>query len=112
MRWFGERGLFAPRPMLAAMTTVVVIAAVFLLSRYERFPFEDSPRPEPGQSQAKYTEEDLERAKQDVVLAFAYVEKFSRKTGHIVRDDVFGERIVTPVLKAVVTARDAASEQQ
>jgi hypothetical protein len=110
--WFGKRGLLTPRPMMATLAVVFVLAAVFVLSRYEHSRFEISPRTEPVQEHDPYSDADLEQAKQDVVLAFAYVEKFSRKTGHIVREDVFGERIVTPVLKAVVTARDAASKQE
>lgn len=109
--WFGGRAFLAPRPVLAAMLIVVVVAVVFVLSRNEQSPLGDAPRPE-AISQTQYTEEDLEQAKQDVMLALAYVGKFGRKTSHIVRDDVISERVVTPVLKAVVTATDATTKQQ
>jgi hypothetical protein len=48
------------------------------------------------------TEKEAELAKLDVMLAFAYLGKYSRRTGEIITKDVIGERVMKPVGKSVV----------
>jgi anti-sigma factor RsiW len=105
--WVGERVAFALRPAVAAMIVVIAAAAVFVLTNDDISPFRSHRT---GRQVSQVTDQDLEAAKQEVILAFAYVGEASRKTGYVVRDDVIGERVVAPVLKAVATARDVASE--
>jgi anti-sigma factor RsiW len=43
----------------------------------------------------------VERAAQEAALAFAYVNKYARRTGDIVQDEVIERRILEPVEKAM-----------
>jgi hypothetical protein len=86
-----------PRPAMAAMVLIIVAATVFVLSQHEQSPFNHDEPEAPF-----LTEKDAELAKLDVMLAFAYVGKYSRKTGEIIKKDVIEERVMKPVEKSVV----------
>jgi len=93
--FLAARPVLVPKPAMAAVLIVIVAAAVFVLSQHEQSPFVDNDRVE-------LTERDAELAKLDVMLAFAYLGKYSRLTGEIVTKDVIGERVMKPVGKTVV----------
>jgi hypothetical protein len=93
--WFGGHFAWAPRPAMAVMLVVIVAATVFVLSQHEQSPFSDRNEP-------SFTEKELELAKLDVQLAFAYLGKYSQRTGEIVRQDVITDRVVKPLGKTVV----------
>lgn len=90
---FGGRFAPALRPAMAVMVVVVAAATVFVLSQHDQSPFR--------QDDETITEKELEMAKLDVQLAFAYLGKYSQRTGEIVKRDVIAERVVKPLGKAV-----------
>jgi anti-sigma factor RsiW len=94
--WLGGVTVPVPRPAMAAVVIIIVAATVFVLSQHEQSPFKGD---EPG---VALTETDAELAKLDVMLAFAYVGKYSRKTGEIIKKDVIEERVMKPVEESVV----------
>jgi predicted anti-sigma-YlaC factor YlaD len=95
--WLGGISIPMPRPAMAAMVLIIVAATVFVLSQHEQSPFNHDEPEAPF-----LTEKDAELAKLDVMLAFAYVGKYSRKTGEIIKKDVIEERVMKPVEKSVV----------
>jgi hypothetical protein len=90
--WFGGRNVFVPRPAMAVMVLVIAAVSVFVLSQHQQSPFNRGP---------EYTEEELELAKLDAMLAFAYLGKFSRRTGEILKNDVINDRVIKPLGKTV-----------
>jgi anti-sigma factor RsiW len=94
-RWIGGTTVFLPRPAMAAVLLVIVAATVFVLSQYEQSPFSRGDN-------VALTEKEAELAKLDVMLAFAYLGKYSRRTGEIITKDVIGERVMKPVGKSIV----------
>ena len=87
--------VFVPRPAMAAVLVVIVAATVFVLLQHEQSPFN-------GDVTVALTEQEAELAKLDVMLAFAYLGKYSRRTGEIISKDVIGERVMKPVGKSIV----------
>ena len=67
--WIGGRNVFTLRPAMAVMVLVIAAVSVFVLSQHEQSPFSRAP---------EYTDQELELAKLDAMLAFAYL-------GHDVR---------------------------
>lgn len=100
------RNVFAGsmRPALATMLVVVVAAGAFVLTQRG---VNEEPKMYNG-----YTEQELEQAKNDAMLAFAYFGKYSRRTGEIVRDRVIGEHVLIPVLKALGGSQSKRPEPQ
>jgi len=94
-RWIGGTTAYLPKPAMAAVLLVIVAATVFVLSQHEQSPFK-------GDEPVALTEKEAELAKLDVMLAFAYLGKYSRRTGEIITKDVIGERVMKPVGKSVV----------
>jgi anti-sigma factor RsiW len=86
-----------PRPAMAAVVLVIVAATVFVLTQHEQSPFRHAAKKPKAP-----TEQDAELAKLEVMLAFAYLDKYSRRTGEIIEKDVFSERVMEPVGKSVV----------
>lgn len=107
--WLGERfAQYARHPALAAATLLIVTASVLVLTHMDRWHSGRLLTGGPGES-AEVTAQELEMAKVDAMLAFAYLGKACEKTGFYVRDDVIGDRIVAPMHKAIAEATDAAS---
>lgn len=109
--WLAKGRVFAMRPAMAAMVLVVVVAAVYIVSDPVLSPFINGE----GQDSALYDDpplysiQDVAAAKQDLELAFAYVNKYSRKAGFIVCNDVMDKRVLPAVHEAM--DRNAASQQ-
>lgn len=102
-KWFdrlrgrlGGISVLVPRPAMAAVIVVIVAATVFVLTQHEQSPLKI------GQNGSELTEKDVELAKLDVQLAFAYLGKYSRRTGEIIRKDIIAERVMKPVGKTIV----------
>jgi anti-sigma factor RsiW len=90
--WFGGRNVFNLRPAMAVMVLVIAAVSVFVLSQHEQSPFHKEP---------KYTEQEIELATVDAMLAFAYLGKFSKRTGEILKNDVINDRVIIPLGKTV-----------
>jgi anti-sigma factor RsiW len=86
----GETWSTARRPAMATMIVLVLAAGVLVVTEHER---------QPRVSQAE-----IEEATQETLLAFAYVGKYSRMTGHIVRDEMIDE-VVEPVKRVMIETR-------
>jgi anti-sigma factor RsiW len=98
--WFGARVVSGLRPAMAVMVIVVVAATAFVLWRHEQSPFNrNNDRPEVA---GEYTEQELELARLDAMLAFAYLGKYSRRTEEIVAREVITDRVIRPVERSVV----------
>jgi anti-sigma factor RsiW len=81
----------------AAAALVVIIAALFVLFPGERAPFEGGDELSEEQAALDVTQRELELAKLDVMLAFAYVNKYNRLGAEIAAK----EGITDPVLKGI-----------
>ncbi len=97
--WRGGRSVLTMRPAMAAMILVVLAASVFVLMLHEQSPFNGNAG---QQSVAEHSDKELELAKLDAMLAFAYLGKYGRRTVEIVREDVITNRVVRPLGKAIV----------
>jgi len=98
--WLGGRVSQGLKPAMAAMVIVVAAATVFVLSQHEQSPFN---RNNGDQSVTEdYSEKDMELAKLDAMLAFAYLGKYGRRTEEIVTQDVFATRVMKPLGKTIV----------
>jgi hypothetical protein len=93
--WLGGRGDHALRPAMAVMVVVIVAATVFVMSRHEQSPFN-------GNGDVEYTEQEIELAKIDAQLAFAYLGRYSRRTGEIIKKEVIQDRVMKPLGKTIV----------
>ena len=93
---WAARPVLVPRPAMAAVLVVIVAATVFVLLQHEQSPLNGPQDP------VALTEQEAELAKLDVMLAFAYVGKYSRRTSEIISKDVIGERVMKPVGKSIV----------
>jgi anti-sigma factor (TIGR02949 family) len=87
----------ARRPAMAAMLVVIAAVGVFVISQRRSTP--------PATTTANVSEEEIEQAARETMLAFAYVGKYSRMTGNIIRDDVIGGYVVEPVERAFKESR-------
>jgi anti-sigma factor RsiW len=88
---FGGRFVPLPRPAMAAMLIVIAAVSVFVITQH---PFN-------GTSDRQVSEKELELARLDVQLAFAYLGKYSRRTGDIVKQEVITDRVMKPIGKTV-----------
>ena len=84
---------------------VIVAATVFVLFQHEQSPFKKNDHVE-------LTERDAELAKVDVMLAFAYLGKYTRRTGEIVTEEVIGEKVMKPVGRSVMEPIDQLPREQ
>jgi anti-sigma factor RsiW len=95
--WFGGRGVPRLRPAMAVMVLVIAAASVFVLSRHEQSPF----NPDARDAAVELTDEEIELAKVDAMLAFAYLGRYSRRTGEIIKKDVLEERVIKPIGRTI-----------
>jgi len=107
--WLAGVRVLTLRPALAAMALVVVVAAVYMVS-HEGLLVPDDPDSTQYLTTHEITPEEAETAEREIALAFAYVSKYSRKAGFIVKNDVIDERVVPTVRRAM--DRNAASNHQ
>lgn len=107
--WLAGVRVLTLRPALAAMALVVVVAAVYMVS-HEGLLITDDPDSTLNVTGDVMTPQEAEEAEREIALAFAYVGKYSRKAGFIVKNDVMDERVISTVRKAI--DRNAASDNQ
>ena len=98
-RQFKGSILSHPKPAIAAALVVIVAAAVLVLSQRE-FPFFTGAGGPSGEQDV--TVEELEKAKSDAILALAYVGKYCRRSGEIVKDQAIAGRLIKTVEGAFV----------
>lgn len=94
------------RPAMAVMLVVVVAVAAYVLVRW------DTGRRTQLTLTSSYSTRDLELAKIDAMTAFAYVNKYSRKTRKIVRDEVLNEGIVYPLERVITQPKRRAPRER
>jgi len=94
------------RPAMAVMLVVVVAAGAYVLVQW------DTGRRARLASTSSYSARDLELAKIDAMTAFAYVNKYSRKTRKIVRDEVLNEGIVYPLERVITQSKRRAPRER
>lgn len=97
-RWFGWLGGYrnvSLRPAMAVMLVVIVAVTMFVLRHHDQSPFN-------GNDRAAYDQKEIELAKIEAEIAFAYIGKYSRRTGEIIRKDIIQDRVMKPVGKSVV----------
>jgi len=85
--------LSMPRPAVAAALIVIVAAVVLVLSQKD-LPFFTGGAPSGEQ---EVTVEELEKAKNDAILALAYVSKYCRKSGEILQNQDIAGRLNKPL---------------
>jgi anti-sigma factor (TIGR02949 family) len=93
----GEAWSLARRPAMATMIVLVLATGVFVVTQHQRQP--------------RVSEAEIEEATQETFLAFAYIGKYSRMTGHIVRDEMINE-VVEPVKRVMVETRILETKPQ
>ena len=106
--WFGRLreslgGRFAPALQpVAAVALIVIVAALFVLFQNERVPLRGVEELPTEIAALEVTEQELELAKLDVMLAFAYVNKYNRLTTEIVTQDGITDRVLKTLEGAVI----------
>ncbi len=95
--WYGALSVPVPKPAMAVMIVIIVAATAFVLSQHEQSTSNGRVEVAGGAP----TEQEVEIARLDVMLAFAYVGKYSRRTGEIIKQDVIGDRVMKPLGKTV-----------
>ena len=95
--WYGALSVPVPKPAMAVMIVIIVAATAFVLSQHEQSTSNGRVEVADGAP----TEQEVEIARLDVMLAFAYVGKYSRRTGEIIKQDVIGDRVMKPLGKTV-----------
>jgi anti-sigma factor RsiW len=92
--WLRGRGVFTLRPAMAVMVLVIAAVSVFVLTQHRQSPLN-------GNGGEELTAEQVEQAKLDTMLAFAYLGKYSRRTGEILKEDVINQRVIKPLGKTI-----------
>jgi anti-sigma factor (TIGR02949 family) len=112
--WLDERVAVLARPAMATMLVALAAISVFVLTQRDRLPG----------GAGDYTRAEVETARAEVMVAFAYVGKYSRMTGSILREEmdqglvksmdramdeaearVVAEVLVKPIRRAVVESQ-------
>jgi len=88
--WLGEHAVALTRPAMAAMVVALAALTVFVLTQRDRLP---------GAS-PEYSQAEVETARAEMMVAFAYVGKYSRMTGDILREEM-DEGLVEPMDRAM-----------
>lgn len=89
--WFSEGWATLRRPAMATMIIVVAAAGAFVLAEHEH---------ESRLAREQVSQAQVEEATRETLMAFAYVGKYTRRTGRIIRDE-----IVDPVERAMIETR-------
>jgi anti-sigma factor RsiW len=96
----GESWMLARRPAMVAMIVVIAAVGTFVISQHEEAPT------------VAVSDEEIEEAAQQTLLAFAYIGKYSRRTGVMLRDEVIGGYVVDPVERAFAGAGNTETKNQ
>lgn len=94
--WFAPHADVLRRPAMMAMMVLVVAAGIFVVT--QRAGLERS-------GSGEFSQADIEAAARDARAAFAYIGRYSRRTGRLLRDDVIGNRVIPPMQRAMVDSR-------
>ena len=89
--WFEPHLEVFLRPAMVAMTLVVIAAGVFVLTGRKGMNGAIDP----------YSHAEVEAAAQDAMIAFAYVGRYTRRTGSVLRREVIAERIAPRMARAM-----------
>lgn len=89
------------KPAVAVMVVLIVAIGVYVLTQRDA-------ALNGTQTAAEPTQQEIETAARDAMIAFAYVGKFSKQTGYLFRDEVLGQRVVPTVRRAMTTATKAS----
>lgn len=88
----------ALRPAMVAMLVVLAAATIFVVSLRDRS--------EQQMAANGYSKQEIEQARTQALIAFAYVGKYTNRAGRIVTQEVLGERVFGPVREAVDESRE------
>jgi predicted anti-sigma-YlaC factor YlaD len=77
--WFAERWAVAMRPAMVTMVVMIVAVGAFVISQRDRLP---------GNGASDVEQAQVEAAAEQAMVAFAYIGKYSRRAGYIVRDEL------------------------
>ena len=93
--WFEPHREVLLRPAMVAMILVVIAAGVFVLTGRNGMNGDTDP----------YSRAEVEAAAQDAMIAFAYVGRYTRRTGSVLRREVVAERIAPRIERALSESR-------
>lgn len=88
-----------PKPAMVAALIVIIAAAVLVVSQGEIPFFTGAGGPSGEQA---VTAEELEKAKSDAIRALAYVSKYCRRSGEIVKDHAIADRLNKPIERTLI----------
>lgn len=89
--WWTDAWTLMRRPAMATMIVLLLAAGTYVLTQR-------------GAPQQQVSEAEVEEATRETLIAFAYIGKYSRMTGHIIRDEVIDE-VVQPVGRAMIETK-------
>jgi anti-sigma factor RsiW len=98
---FGGRSVPVLQPVAAAVL-VVIVAALFVLFQGEQDPYRGTGELPAEIAALDISEEELELAKLDVMLAFAYVNKYNRRTAEIITQEGISDRVLETLERSVI----------
>lgn len=94
------RRFFNPAPIPAmALTLVVIVTASLLVLRHDRTPVGDAAV---TLSEGEVSQEDVDMVTSEVALAFSYVNKYSMRTGEVVKQGAILDRVMKSAYETVV----------
>ena len=95
--WFGGRVAVFMRPAMATMLFVVIAAGAFVLTQ------RDGTVNRPGAVEVDgVTQKQIDDARDQTLLAFAYFGKYTTRGNDILRKDVMGERVIPSMKRAML----------
>ena len=100
--WFEPRIEVLFRPAMVAMVVVVAAVSVFVISQRQ-------PQEEAG---GDYSQAEIKAAALQARVAFAYIGRYSQRTGQLLRKDVMAKRVVPQVERALVESRQVVIDQR
>jgi len=99
--WLAGRSVVFARPAMAVMLVAIAALTVFVLTQRHRVA---------GPADQRYTQAQVEAARGELMVAFAYVGRYSRMTGSILREEM-GEGVVAPLDRAMTQAGSHVVEE-
>jgi anti-sigma factor RsiW len=87
--WYYRWQEFFRRPAVIGVATALLFVVITAVMGNQQQP------------QPAYTQAEIEEAKLDAKLALAYLGKYTTRAGETVRDDVFEQGLIAPIMRAV-----------
>jgi hypothetical protein len=98
--WFNKRWVILRRPAMATMIVMIAAVGTFVVTQHDRIP---------GNGATELSQEELQDATEQAMIAFAYVGKYGRRANYIIRDEL-DENVVDRLEEAVgISVRETMS---